>query len=57
MTDSAGFQEARLGEVPLRKLGLRIAGTPLADVLAEFDAELAAAGLRRLRPRYYLSTE
>jgi hypothetical protein len=51
------FQEARLGDTPLQKLGLRIAGTPLEDVLAEFDGELAAAGLRRLRPRYYLSTE
>ena len=51
------FHEARLGEVPLRKLGLRIAGTPLESVLAEFDAELAASGLKKLRPRYYLSTE
>jgi hypothetical protein len=50
------FQEARLGEVPIRELGLRIEGTPLAPLVAEVEAELAAA-LPRLRPRFYLSTE
>ena len=53
----AGFHEAKLGEVPLARLGLRIAGTPLEPVLAAFDRELAQAGITRVRPRYYLSTE
>src|SRR6186713_3015362 len=51
------FHEAGLGEVPIRALDLRIAGTPLEAILAEFDRELTAAGIHRLRPRYYLSTE
>ena len=51
------FREAKLGEVPIRELGLRIAGTPLEPILAEFEAELRAVGLTRVRPRFYLSTE
>ena len=54
---SEAFHEAKLGEVPLAQLGLRIAGTPLEPVLAAFDRELTAAGIHTLRPRYYLSTE
>lgn len=54
---SPAFHEAGFGEVPIQKLGLRIAGTPLEPILAGFAAELDAAGLTRLRPRYYLSTE
>ena len=57
MDAATSFQEAGLGETPLRKLGLRIAGTPLEQMLADFGAELDAVGLRRVRPRYYLSTE
>jgi hypothetical protein len=51
------FQEARLGEVPIRDLGLRIQGTTLEPILREFEQELEACGLRHLRPRFYLSTE
>ncbi|HTJ42144.1 MAG TPA: putative zinc-binding metallopeptidase [Kofleriaceae bacterium] len=51
------FQEAIHGKVPIRELGLRIAGTPLEPLLSEFDHELNAVGIRRLRPRYYLSSE
>ncbi len=51
------FHEAGLGEVPIRKLGLRIAGTPLEGMLTEFDRELTSAGIHKVRPRYYLSTE
>jgi hypothetical protein len=36
---------------------LTIAGTPLAPILAAFEGELAQAGIRRLRPHFYLSTE
>ncbi len=52
------FREVKpLGATPIRELGLTIAGTPLEPVLAEFEAELRQAGVRRLRPRFYLSTE
>lgn len=43
--------------VPIRDLGLVIAGSPLEPILAEFEAELQVSGLRRVRPRFYLSTE
>src|SRR5262249_16534200 len=43
--------------VPIKNLGLKIAGTPLEAVLAEFTAELERVGLRRVRPVFYLSTE
>ncbi|HMB02539.1 MAG TPA: hypothetical protein VKP69_02230 [Isosphaeraceae bacterium] len=42
---------------PIRDLGLSIAGSALEPILAEFEAERQRAGLRRIRPRFYLSTE
>ena len=42
---------------PIRDLGLAIAGTPLEPVVAAFQQELEAVGIRRLRPHFYLSTE
>ncbi len=36
---------------------LHIQGGPLEGILARFETELAEAGIRRLRPRYYLSDE
>ena len=36
---------------------LQIQGGPLEGIIARFEAELAAAGIRRLRPRYYLRDE
>jgi hypothetical protein len=56
-TESPTFQEAHLDSRPIRDLGLRIAGTRLEPVIAEFEAELERAGVRRVRPRFYLSTE
>ena len=55
--DPVGFHESNLWSTPIRDLGLTIAGTRLEPILAEFDAELRAVGLTRVRPRYYLSTE
>src|SRR5207244_13395827 len=49
--------EAPLGARPIRDLGLRIAGSSLEPILAEFQAELERLGIRRVRPRFYLSTE
>jgi hypothetical protein len=51
------FQEAHLSSQPIRDLGLRIAGTPLEPVLEELLAELDRVGIRKVRPRFYLSSE
>jgi len=45
------------GDRPIRDLGLRIEETELEPVIAEFERELEAAGVCRVRPRFYLSTE
>lgn len=55
--DPIGFHESNLWSTPIRDLGLTIEGTRLEPILAEFEAERLAAGLSRLRPRFYLSTE
>src|SRR5438445_13261376 len=51
------FREASLTARPMRDLGLKITGTALEPILRDFLAELERAGLRRLRPHFYLSTE
>ena len=43
--------------VPIRKLGLSIAGSALEPILADFAAELERVGVRRVKPVFYLSTE
>jgi len=55
--DAVRFHESNLWSTPIRDLGLTIAGTRLEPILAEFEAELRAVGLTRVRPRFYLSTE
>jgi hypothetical protein len=55
--DPPGFDEASPGSRAIRDLGLAIAGSALEPILEEFEAERLKAGLRRVRPRYYLSTE
>jgi hypothetical protein len=57
MAATAGFQEANLETVPIRQLGLTIEGTSLEPLLAELGQELVTAGIRRLKPRFYLSSE
>jgi hypothetical protein len=42
---------------PIRDLGLKIAGTQLEPIIDAFRAELDRAGIRRLRPHFYLSDE
>ena len=54
---SVPFQESRLLSTPIRNLGLEIAGTPLEPVLAQFEQELQEAGIKKLKPHFYLSTE
>jgi hypothetical protein len=51
------FHETGLTSTPIREIGLRIAGSRLEPIWAEFESELQRAGIRRLRPRPYLSTE
>jgi hypothetical protein len=57
MTQSKPFPEANIASRPIRDLGLKIAGTSLEPILAEFRQELLRAGIRRVQPRFYLSTE
>jgi hypothetical protein len=51
------FREKSLSATPIRNLGLTIAGTRLEPILDEFQSELLRAGIRKLRPHFYLSTE
>jgi hypothetical protein len=53
----ARFQEKNLWSTPIRDLGLTIEGTRLEPIIVQFEAELERAGLTRIRPRFYLSTE
>jgi len=55
--DPVRFHESNLWSMPIRDLDLTIAGTRLEPILDEFRGELAAVGLTRVRPRFYLSTE
>jgi hypothetical protein len=55
--DPTPFHEARPVDLPIRELGLRIEGTPLEAILDDFRRELEAAGVARVTPRFYLSTE
>ena len=52
-----GFQESNLRTAQIRDLGLKIEGTRLEPIIADFEKELEAVGLKRLQPRFYLSTE
>jgi hypothetical protein len=51
------FREVPPAQVAIRDMGLTIAGTRLEPILKEFEEEISRAGLRKLRPRFYLSTE
>jgi hypothetical protein len=51
------LHEENLSGAPIKTLGLTITGTSLEPILAQFASELQRTGIRRLRPRFYLSTE
>jgi hypothetical protein len=51
------FHEATLGKTAIRDLGLTLEGTRLEPIIDRFVGELELAGIRRLRPHLYLSTE
>jgi hypothetical protein len=55
--EPARFHESNLWSTPIRDLGLTIEGTRLEPILAEFIEEVRQAGITRVRPRFYLSTE
>ena len=55
--ESARFHESNLWATPIRDFGLTIEGTPLQPIIEEFEDELRRAGLTRVQPRFYLSTE
>lgn len=57
MASQPAFHEANLTSTPIRDLGLTIAGTALEAIVADFEKELRQAGIRRVRPRFYLTTE
>jgi hypothetical protein len=51
------FHEASYRTKPIRDLKLQIAGTRLAPIIAEFQKELTAAGIEKVQPGFYLSTD
>jgi hypothetical protein len=53
----APFHESKVWSTPIQDLGLKIEGTPLEPVIAEFRGELEAAGIRKLKPHFYLTTD
>jgi hypothetical protein len=55
--ESVRFHESNLWATPIRDFGLTIEGTPLQPIIDQFEDELRAAGLTRVQPRFYLSTE
>lgn len=50
-------KHAQLLATPVRQFGLKIAGSRLEPIIAEFRAELERVNIRKLRPHFYLSTE
>ncbi len=57
METTSHFHEANVRATPIRDLNLTIEGTRLEPLVAQFEQELEQAGLRRLRPKFHLSTE
>jgi hypothetical protein len=51
------FHESNLWSTPIRDLGLTIEGTRLEPIVAQLQEELRRAGITRVRPRFYLSSE
>jgi hypothetical protein len=56
-SSQSGFHERSPYSLPIQDLGLQIEGSRLEPLLEAFQAELEQAGVRRVRPRFYLSTE
>jgi hypothetical protein len=56
MAHSEAFREQNWSTKPIRDLGLKIEGTRIEPVIADFERELDRLGLK-VRPRFYLSTD
>ena len=56
-TPSTTFHEANFRRTPIRDLHLTIEGTRLEPLIQHFYRELEEAGIQRLSPQFYLSTE
>jgi hypothetical protein len=57
MAAHPSFRESNLFGSPIRDLGLTIDGTRLAPVIEEFRVEIERAGITKVSPGFYLSTE
>lgn len=57
MSAASPFPENRYLAMPIRDLELTIVGTPLEQVVVEFQREVERVGIRRLKPDFHLSTE
>jgi hypothetical protein len=55
--EKPAFRESHLDPVQLKELAQTIAGTPLEPVVNGFEGELEAAGIQRVRPRFFLASE
>lgn len=51
------MEERTASARPIRDLGLTIKGTPLEPIIQTFEKELDLAGITKVRPRCYLSSE
>jgi hypothetical protein len=56
-TEALPRHESQLLSTPIRELGVKIEGSPLEPVIAEFLRELEAVGIRKLKPHFYLTTD
>ena len=56
-SQQSGFQEHNPYSRPIQDLRLQVAGSRLEPIIEEFKAELEHAGVRRVQPHFYLSTE
>jgi hypothetical protein len=57
MAPTTPVRETNLYRSPIRNLGLSIEGTPLAEIIQQFQQELQQHGITRVPLRCYLSTE
>lgn len=55
--EPVNFREQSFRKQPIRDLQLAIEGTRIEPLIQQFDDELTAAGIHKLRPRFYLSTD
>jgi hypothetical protein len=57
MPSEPQFHEARTAPAPTKTPGLTLRGSQLEPIIACFQTELERAGIRRLKPHFYLADE